>query len=109
VITSVGRPPALLRNQLVPGTHWIAIQAKGTKSNRFGLGATVRIQTSAGMQVREINNVASYLSSNDVRLHVGLGKATIVQSLEILWPSGVKQTLKDVALDRILVVEEPPS
>ena len=57
--------------------------------------------------MREINNVASYLSANDIRLHVGLGAAKIVQQIEVLWPSGAKQTLKDVAVNQILVIKEP--
>ena len=57
--------------------------------------------------MREINNVASYLSSNDIRLHVGIGAATIIQQIEIRWPSGVRQTLKDVAVNQILVIKEP--
>jgi hypothetical protein len=65
------------------------------------------VQTSAGLQVREINNVASYLSANDIRLHVGLGKATTIEQIEVLWPSGTKQTLKDVAVNQILVIKEP--
>jgi hypothetical protein len=65
------------------------------------------VQTSQGVQVREINNVASYLSSNDIRLHVGVGAAPIIQQIEILWPSGTRQVLRDVAVNQILAVEEP--
>jgi enediyne biosynthesis protein E4 len=107
VISSVGRPPVLLKNQGAAGANWIIIRAQGSKSNRFGLGATVRVQTSNGLQVREINNVASYLSANDVRLHVGLGTAKTVQQIDVLWPSGTKQTLKDAAVNQILVIKEP--
>jgi hypothetical protein len=107
VITSVGRRPVLLRNQGPRAGHWIEIRAEGTASNRFGLGATVRVKTATRLQVREINNVASYLSSNDTRLHVGLGSDRMIQELEILWPSGRRQVLKDVAADRILTVKEP--
>ncbi len=107
VISSVGRPAVLLRNQSAGGGNWITIRAQGSKSNGFGLGATVRVQTSSGLQVREINNVASYLSANDIRLHVGLGTAKIVQQIEVLWPSGTKQILKDVAVNQILVIKEP--
>ncbi len=107
VISSVGRPPVLLKNQGAAGGNWIIIRAQGSKSNRFGLGATVRVQTSNGLQVREINNVASYLSANDIRLHVGLGTAKTVQQIDVLWPSGTKQTLKDVAVNQILVIKEP--
>ncbi|HET7221431.1 MAG TPA: CRTAC1 family protein [Vicinamibacterales bacterium] len=107
VISSVGRKPALLKNLGGAGRNWLLIRARGTKSNRYGLGATVRIQTADGLQVREINNVASYLASNDVQLHVGLGGANIVQRIEVLWPSGTKQTLTDVPANQILVIDEP--
>ena len=107
VISSVGRPPVLLKNQGPARGNWIVIRAQGTKSNGFGLGATVRVQTSNGVQVREINNVASYLSANDIRLHVGLGTAKSIQQIDVLWPSGTKQTLKDVAVNQILVIKEP--
>ncbi|MGH9373467.1 MAG: CRTAC1 family protein, partial [Vicinamibacterales bacterium] len=108
VISTVGRRPALLRNQGVRKGHWITIRAQGAKSNGFGLGATVRVETSGGKpQVREITNVASYLSGSDVRLHVGLGAATIVQQIDVLWPSGTKQVLTNIAANQILVIEEP--
>jgi enediyne biosynthesis protein E4 len=106
-IASLGQRAVLLRNQGVRPGNWIMIRAKGKKSNSFGLGATVKIQTSEGVLVREINNAASYLSSNDVRLHAGVGAARTIQEIEILWPSGTKQVLKDVAVNQILVVEEP--
>jgi hypothetical protein len=106
-ITSVGRPAVLLRNAGARRGNWISLRAEGTKSNRFGLGATVEIQTADGVQVREISNVASYLSSNDVRLHVGLGSAKVAQRIEIRWPSGAKQTLTDAPANQPLTVREP--
>ena len=107
VISNVGRPPILLRNQGAPGRNWIMIRAQGKKSNSFGLGAKVLVETSGGRQVREINNVASYLSSNDVRVHFGLGDAKRIQRIEVLWPSGTQQILNDVAVNQILVIKEP--
>jgi hypothetical protein len=106
VISSLGQRPYLLRNQ-GGGGNWIAIRARGRKSNTFGLGATVRIQTATGVQVREINNTASYLSSNDIRLHAGVGAAKVIQQIEVLWPGGARQVLKDVPVNQVLVVEEP--
>ncbi len=106
-ISSLGQRAVLVKNQGARPGNWISIRAKGRKSNSFGLGATVKIQTSEGVQVREINNVASYLSSNDIRLHAGLGAARTIQQIEILWPSGTKQVLKDVAVNQILLIEEP--
>ena len=107
VITSLNQRAVLLRNQGARAGNWIMIRAKGKKSNTFGLGATVTIETAEGRQVREINNTASYLSSNDIRLHVGLGAAKVIRQIEILWPSGTRQILKDVAINQVLVVEEP--
>ena len=57
--------------------------------------------------MREINTGASYLSSNDVRLHFGLGAAKVIQQIEVLWPSGVRQVLKDIAVNQVLVIDEP--
>jgi enediyne biosynthesis protein E4 len=107
VISNLNQRPVLLRNQGVRAGNWIMIRAKGKKSNSFGLGATVTVETSEGRQVREINNVASYLSSNDIRLHVGLGAAKIIQRIEVVWPSGTRQVLKDVPVNQVLVIDEP--
>ena len=106
VISSLGQRPALLRNLGARSGNWLMLRAKGTKSNGFGLGATVKLQTTEGTQIREVNNVASYLSSHDTRLHFGLGQAKIVQQIEISWPSGTRQVLKDVAVNQTVVVEE---
>jgi hypothetical protein len=105
-ISSVGRKAVLLRNRGVSKNNWIEIRAEGTKSNRFGLGATVRVQTPGALQVREINNAASYESANGIRLHVGLGAAKMIPQIEILWPSGIRQVLKDVAVNQILRIKE---
>jgi hypothetical protein len=105
-ISSLGRRAVLLRNRGVSKNNWLEIRAEGTTSNKFGLGATVRVQTPGVLQVREINNAASYQSANDVRLHVGLGSAKTIPQIEILWPSGVRQVLKDVAVNQILTVKE---
>jgi len=106
VITSVDRPAVLLRNQGGAGNNWLAIQAKGRRSNAFGLGARVTVETSEGSQVREINNVASYLSANDVRLHLGLGRAAAAKRIEIVWPGGARQVLDNVKANQMLVIEE---
>ncbi len=105
-ISSAGRRPVLLRNQGARG-NWLLIRAQARKGNTFGVGATVRVQTPSGLQVREINSTASYQSANDVRLHVGVATAKVVDQIEILWPSGTKQTLKNVAVNQVLVIKEP--
>jgi hypothetical protein len=106
VVTAVGQPPLLLRNQTTPRA-WLTIAARGTTSNRFGLGARVRVGSGPSARVRAINNVASYQSANDMRLHLGLGDLKVVPAIEIRWPSGRVQTLTNVAANQILTVTEP--
>jgi enediyne biosynthesis protein E4 len=105
-ITGVGEKPVLLRNEGIRGGNWVIIRAQGTKSNRFGLGARVDITAGGKVRSTEITNVASYLSSNDIRLHVGVGDAKVIERIEIRWPGGTRQTLTDVAVNQILVVKE---
>ncbi len=106
VVSNCGGRPMLLRNDGGNRNHWIAVKARG-KSNRFGLGARVRVETSNNTQVKMVNNVASYLSSSELRLYFGLGKDTQAKSIEVNWPSGARQLLKDVPADQTLVLEEP--
>lgn len=106
VVTGVGEAPLLLRNQTAPRS-WLTIAAQGAASNRFGLGARVRIELGATSQTREINNVASYQSASDMRLHVGLGSLKVVPRIEIRWPSGAVQSLTNVTANQILTVTEP--
>ncbi len=107
VVSNSGEKPILMENKGGNKNSWIAIRARGKRSNFFGLGVRVRVVTSSGRQLKEVNNVASYLSSNDIRLYFGLGPEKTVRSIEISWPSGQSQTLRDVKANQILLVEEP--
>ena len=106
VVADCGGPPLLMRNDGGNRNHWIAIRARGTESNRFGIGSKVRVTSAERIQLREINPSGSYLSTSDVRLFFGLGSETKITRLEIEWPSGKKQTLPDVTADQILLLEE---
>ena len=108
VISSVGRRAVLLRNLGARKGNWLEVRAQGAPSNSFGLGATVRATVGGKTLVREISNVASYLSSSDTRLHLGLGAASAIQRLEVQWPSGQRQALTDVPANQILTLKEPP-
>jgi enediyne biosynthesis protein E4 len=102
VISCLGGPPVLLLNRGGGNNHWLSISLQGTRSNRDGYGARVSVDG----QLRIATSTGSYLCANDKRLHFGLGsseKATI----EILWPSGAKQVLKDVRADQFLQIREP--
>ncbi|MFI5382153.1 MAG: CRTAC1 family protein, partial [Tepidisphaerales bacterium] len=106
-VVNLGAPGMLLHNVTANGNHWIAVKLKGTKSNRDGIGAAVEI--AAGGHVQTAVRVAGsgYLSQDDGRLHFGLGQASKIDKLTIRWPSGHTQTLENVAVDRVLTVEEP--
>jgi enediyne biosynthesis protein E4 len=101
VVTQLGGPPLILMNR-GGSQHWLSLTLRGTRSNRDGLGARVRVNG----QTRYATTSGSYCSANDKRLHFGLGAAKTVE-VEIAWPSGVRQTLKDVAADQFLEVSEP--
>ena len=79
----------------------------GHRSNRDAIGAEVKIATATGSQFATVTTAGSYLSSSDKRVHFGLGGETRVSTVEIRWPSGIVQTLRDVRGDQILEVDEP--
>jgi hypothetical protein len=86
--------------------HWILLRLVGVKSNRDGLGAKIRIQTSLGTQYNVATTAVGYNSSSDKRVHFGLGSASLIDTIEINWPSGVKQVMNGVKTDQILTVTE---
>lgn len=101
VMTALGSRPFVFRTRPGPA-HWLTIALRGTRSNRDGFGACVR----ANGQSQYATSAGSYLSASDKRVHFGLGAATKAD-LEITWPSGVVQTMANVAVDRFLIVVEP--
>jgi enediyne biosynthesis protein E4 len=107
VVTANDGPVRVLHNETANSNHWILLKLTGHKSNRDAVGAVVKILTAEGAQYATVTTASSYLSSSDKRVHFGLGKASAVQSIEIRWPSGIVQTLKDVAADRIVEIDEP--
>ena len=79
----------------------------GTKSNRDGIGARIKVMTKSGTQYNHMTSSVGYASSSDGPVHFGLGADDHAESIEIHWPSGIVQTLENVAADRILKVTEP--
>ena len=106
VVTTNDGAAHVLRNETKGGQHWLTLTLVGHKSNRDGIGAVVKITTAKGTQFATVTTASSYLSSSDKRVHFGLGPATVVQAVEIRWPSGVVQRLKDVHADQFMKVEE---
>ncbi len=108
VVTSLNESPRILMNTGDSGNHWLMLSLTGHKSARDAVGAKVKLTTASGRVL--YNHVAisvGFMSSSDKRVHFGLGKDSRVSSIEIRWPSGIKQVLKDVAADQVLKVDEP--
>jgi hypothetical protein len=108
VVTENGGPAHILLNETKTGNHWLGLTLIGHKSNRDAIGAVVKITTSKGPpQWETVSTTGSYLSSSDKRLHFGLGTDTEAQTIEIQWPSGIKQALKDIKADQYVTIDEP--
>jgi hypothetical protein len=106
VVGNNGEPPLLLHNSGGNGNHFVNFRLVGTKSNRDAMGARVHIVAGGLSQIREIAGGGSYLSQSDLRANFGLGKATRVESVEISWPSGLKQVFHDVEAGKFYQVVE---
>ncbi|MGB7759317.1 MAG: CRTAC1 family protein [Bryobacteraceae bacterium] len=108
VVPVLGGAVKLFHNISNRENHWILFQLVGTRSNRMGLGAQLRITTADGQsQWNEATTATGYASSSDPRVHFGLGANRRIRELEIRWPSGARQVLRDLEVDRIMTVEEP--
>jgi len=108
VVTQLGGNVKLFHNTTANGCHWILIRLVGTRSNRMGLGAQIRITTEDGAtQWNQATTAVGYACSSDPRVHFGLGKNRLIRELEVLWPSRARQTLKNVEVDRMMTIEEP--
>jgi len=87
--------------------NWIIINPEGVKSNRDGIGAEIQLTTNSGRtQFATVTTTSSYQSSSDNRVHFGLGTDSMIQTIEIRWPSGVKQVLKEIPANQILKIRE---
>ena len=98
-------PPSLLRNDVSAREHWIKFKLTGTQSNRSAIGARLTVRYAGKVQVRELLSQSSYLSSNDPRVHFGLGSATSVD-LEVRWPLGLVERLTNIAADQLVFLVE---
>ena len=107
VVTTNDGPVHVLNNQTQTRNHWLLLKLVGHRSNRDAIGAEVEIVTAAGSQFATVSTASSYLSASDKRVHFGLGANNTAQRIEIRWPSGIRQTIKNVAADQILQIDEP--
>jgi hypothetical protein len=99
-------PVSLLVNQVRNGNHWIAFKTIGTKSNRDGIGAKIRVKAADRILVDEVRSGSSYDSNNDMRVHFGLGKVAKVEWVEVRWPSGLTEKFSNPHIDGIVSLKE---
>ena len=105
LIVNLNEPPSLLRNDVRGNHHWLKIKLIGTKSNRSAIGARVVLHYGSRKQAQEVMSQSSFYSSNDPRLHFGLGVETSAH-IEVRWPSGLEEKFKAVAADQLVVIKE---
>jgi enediyne biosynthesis protein E4 len=112
VVNTVNDYPQLLRCDSKLNNNWIKVRTIGTKSNRSGIGARLVCVThlpgeaKAHQQIDEVRSGGGYFSQSDLRVHFGLGKAEKVEALEVHWPSGQVDTLKDIKANQVIFVKE---
>jgi hypothetical protein len=106
VTNNRGDFPSLLRNDGGNANNWLTVQLVGTKSNRDGIGASLKLTSEGFVQVEQAKGGMSYMSASDPRIHFGLGKRATIASLEITWPSGQIDRLTNVPINQIITVKE---
>jgi Tfp pilus assembly protein PilF len=106
VVTRLNEKPIVLRNVTAGTGHWIEIRLQGTRSNRDGIGARVHLRSKSGDQWNRATSSVGYGGSSDRLVHFGLGSDLTVDAIDVEWPSGVRQTLRELAADRYYEVKE---
>ncbi len=106
VLSNSRREPTILLNELQNDNHWINIKLRGTKSNRDGVSARVEVTAGGKTQVNEVRAGSSYQSHYDLRLHYGLGEATVIDDIVVYWPSGQVDEFSNVKPDRFALIIE---
>ena len=111
LVMNMNEPPLLLRNEYAndgrrPTNNWLKVKLTGMKSNRSAIGARVSVKIGAHLQTQEVTSQSSYYSHNDLRLHFGLGANVKANQIEIRWPNGQVETIKDVAINQTVKIKE---
>ena len=107
VVTALSAPAELWMNDSPAGNHWLDVSLQGTKSNRDGIGARIKLAAGGKVQFNDMTTASGYASSSAVPVHFGLGGAKVADEIEIHWSSGTVQVLRNVTADQILAVKEP--
>ena len=107
VVTALSAPAEIWLNDSPGDNHWLEFQLEGTRSNRDAIGARIKLVTGGNAQYNHVVFAAGYASSSAGPVHFGLGQAKSADLVEIRWPSGIVQELKNVSADRLVKVKEP--
>jgi len=106
VVTALEDRLEVWKNVSPTPNHWLLVRVIGSRGNRDGVGARLRVTTASGSQYGHVNTAVGYASASDRRVHFGLGRDAVVTQLRVEWPDGVARTLRDLPADQILVVRE---
>jgi len=109
VVSALSAPAEIWLNESPGHHHWLALKLKGTRSNRDGIGAVIKLATKNLVQYNQVTSAVGYASSSAGPVHFGLGTDDVARLIEVRWPSGAVQRLKDVKCDRVLELQEPGS
>lgn len=107
IVTALDEGVEVWRNTSPTPNRWLQLKLVGTKSSRDAVGASLTATSASGVRHNHVNNAVGYSGASDMRVHFGLGKDETVAKLEIRWPSGVVQTLENVATNQLLEIKEP--
>jgi hypothetical protein len=108
VVSRLNDAPVLFKKKGGSANHWLLVQLRGTRSNRDGIGAKLKLTTAAGRSLFEhVTTANGIYSASDKRVHFGLATETKIASLEIYWPSGIFQKMENIRADQLLIVTEP--
>ena len=106
LLTASGGAAHLFKNNGGNKNHWLSVRTVGTKSNRDGIGATVRIESASGKQWNTVRSGSSYASQSDLPLTFGIGQDPVITSVQVEWPSGIKQKFANIQPNQAVVVDE---
>jgi hypothetical protein len=107
VVNVLNGKAKVFHNTTKNANHWVLLKLTGVKSNRMGIGAEIRLTAADGsIQYNYLSTSSGYASSSDPRVHFGLGASRTAKEIQIAWPSGIKQVLRDVAVDRVIEITE---
>jgi hypothetical protein len=107
-VSRIGEPAAVFLNTTSSSNHWIAFRLQGSKSNREAIGARIRLVAASGeTQWNQVTTSVGYASSSDTAVHFGLGEDAAIKEVEIRWPSGAVQMLRNLEVDRYHQIQEP--